>query len=354
MMVAEPAIVLSDEAEEQRDLHWQAQYYRALHARSVRREAPWREEALELRRVVRRQETRIKELSQELEETRARTAWLERQLFGEKSERSKGSAPEFQEESKEGCGRCEGESKERRPRGKQPGAKGYGRKRRRGLASVEIFHDLPQSQKRCPKCGKPFAVFPGTEDSEEIDWEVRLVRRIHKRARYRPTCDCHAVSGIVSAPVATKLIPKGMFSTGFWVRLLAEKYLFQRPLYRIRKALALEGLEVSQGTLTGGLKRIGELLQPLYGRILERSRAAEHWHMDETRWLVFEEVAGKVGHRWWLWVIVTGDTCAYLVDPSRSATVVRNFLGQEAQGIISADRYRVYGALGENIRVAYC
>jgi hypothetical protein len=39
---------------------------------------------------------------------------------------------------------------------------------------------------------------------------------------------------------------------------LMEKYLHQRPLYRVRQALKLEGLEVSGGTLSAGLERIGE------------------------------------------------------------------------------------------------
>lgn len=96
-----------------------------------------------------------------------------------------------------------------------------------------------------------------------------------------------------------------MFSTGFWGHILLEKFLFQRPLYRIRQVLALEGLPVSQGTLTGGLKRIAGVLQTLYVHILERNRCARHWHMDETRWMVFAELDGKVGHRWWLRVSVT-------------------------------------------------
>ena len=114
------------------------------------------------------------------------------------------------------------------------------------------------------------------------------------------------------------------------------------------------GLPVSQGTLTGGLKRIEELVQPLYACILERSRAANHWHMDETRWLVFAEMNGKVGHRWWLWVVVTRETCVYLLEPTRSAKVPKSHLGEDAAGIISADRYAVYKTLGEEIRVTFC
>ena len=33
--------------------------------------------------------------------------------------------------------------------------------------------------------------------------------------------------------------------------------------------------------------------------------------MDETRWLMFATVEGKIGYLWWLWVAVTKDTVAY-------------------------------------------
>jgi transposase len=145
-----------------------------------------------------------------------------------------------------------------------------------------------------------------------------------------------------------------MFSVGFWVRLLMDKFLFQRPLYRVLQMFSLEGLDVSQGTLTGGLRRIGELVEPVYALILERNRGAGHWQMDETRWMVFAELEGKVGHRWWLWVSVSRDTCGYILDPSRSAEVPRRHLGEQAEGIISADRYSAYKALGGKLRVAFC
>ena len=52
-----------------------------------------------------------------------------------------------------------------------------------------------------------------------------------------------------------------MFSNEFLIRMLLEKFLFQRQLYRIGKYLEMVGLEVSQGTLTGNLQRMGGLLQ---------------------------------------------------------------------------------------------
>jgi len=342
------------------ELRQQAHFWRAQHARATQREATWKAKAQQLEQVVRRQQSQITALTQKLEETLARVVWLEGQVFGRKSEQCPKPVPcphdstPALDDNTGVSDELDGRNELRRKRGKQLGAKGYGRKRRHNLPAEDVVHDLPEDQRRCPRCGKPFGVFPGTEDSDEIEWEVVLYRRIHKRIRHVPTCDCQAVPGIVTAPCPPKLIPKGMFATSFWVRLLMEKFLFQRPLHRVRKVLALEGLCVSQGTLTGGLQRIGELLQPVYTRILERSRTANHWKMDETSWLVFEEVEGKEGHRWWLWVVITNDTVVFLLEPTRSARVPRDHLGENPEGIINADRYSVYKALGDNILVAFC
>ena len=287
-------------------------------------------------------------------------AWREGQVFGRKSEPcprpdpcAHDSIPAL-DHNADAADEPEFCKEPRRKRGKPPGAKGYGRKRRHDLPAEDVVHDLPEDRRQCPRGGKPFDVFPGTEDSDEIEWEVRLRRRVHKRSRYVPACDGQAVPGIVTTPCPPKRIPKWMFATSFWVRLLMEKFLFQRPLHRVRKVLALEGLPVSQGTLTGGLPRIGELLQPVYIRILERSRTANHWKMDETRWLVFEEIEGKDSYRWWLWVVITDDTVVYLLEPTRSAKVPRDHLGENPEGIINADRYSVYKALGNKIWVAFC
>lgn len=337
------------------DLRAEANYWKAMHARACERETRWKQRAHELEAALGEREGHLSKLSKENEELKAKLAWLQQQLFGRKSEKKKGSPDSGSSEgSSETSSPPEAGTRKRRKRGKQRGAKGRGRKHHEELETEVITHDLEEGKKCCPTCGKPFLLFPGTEDSQEIHWEVRLVRRIHKRPRYVPDCDCQAVPGIVTAPPPPKVIPKGLFSTGFWVRVVLEKFLFQRPLYRVCKALELEGLSVSQGTLTGGLRRLGELLQPLYAGILQRCRAANHWHMDETRWMVFSEVEGKIGHRWWLWVAVTIDTCVFVLDPTRSANVPKTILGEDPEGIISADRYGVYKSLGGKILVAFC
>jgi transposase len=336
------------------ELRQQACYWQAQHARAVKREVVHKDKIRHLEHTVRRQQSQIKELSRHIEALKAKLAFLQQQVFGRKSEQAAEHNASDTDDAQATSSTSEVSTTQKRNRGKQPGTKGFGRKLRTNLPSEDVFHDVAESDTWCPKCGAPRSLFPRTEDAEEIHWEVRLVRRVHKRKQYIATCTCDGVPLMVTAPPPAKLIPRGMFSIQFWVYLLIEKFLFQRPLYRIRKHLALHGLDVSQGTLTGGLKRLAALLHPLYPPLLERSRSATHWHMDETRWMVFIDIEGKSGHRWWLWVIVTHDTCIFVLDPSRSAKVPKHYLGDEAHGIVSADRYSAYKALRDTIRIAYC
>jgi transposase len=241
-------------------LRQQAHFWQAQHSRAVERERVWKEKSLRLEQVVGDQERLLRELKAQVEALTAKVAFLQQQVFGQRSEETKTAASS---PHGGGEGSCSNSSSDQgRKRGKQPGAKGHGRRRHENLPSQEVTHDLPEGERFCPKCHLPLKSRTDTEDSEEVRWEVRLVRRVHKRKRYARTCQCEGTPRVVTAPVPPKLIPKGKFSTQFWVRILLEKYLFQRPLYRTLKMLELEGLRLSQGTLTGGFKKIGELIQP--------------------------------------------------------------------------------------------
>ena len=183
-----------------RVLNCDVAYYKVMHARAAGREAVLKQRVGELEERCARQEERIKELLEANEKFQARVAWLEQQLFGRKSEQTEPSIGENPDDASAVCGARAPAGEEPKKRGKQPGAKGYGRKRHDRLPTEEIPHELPPNLRCCPRCGEPFEPFPGTEDSDELDWDVRLTRRVHKRARYRPACQCGAVPGIVAAP----------------------------------------------------------------------------------------------------------------------------------------------------------
>lgn len=337
------------------DLRREAHTWRSLHARAREREQRAEQRCDELLAENRELKKQLRRSDHVIEALKTKVKQYAGMLFGRKSEKRKPEEdpPETKGKQAKG-GRKRPRSKRRR--GKQPGSKGFGRRRRSELPTETIYHPLPEDQKACPDCGAPFDVLPQTEDSEEIDVRVEVRRIVHKREIAKPACSCRRLPGLVTAPRPPKLIPKGMFTVDFWAYVVVEKFLLQRPLSRVILQLAFWGLVdpasgkpgVSQGTLTGGLKRIWPLLQPLYDRILEQVRKANHWHMDETRWMVFAEVDDKVGHKWWLWVLVAKDTVYYWLDPSRSADVPRALLEGANGGILSVDRYIAYKSFAKD------
>ena len=103
--------------------------------------------------------------------------------------------------------------------------------------------------------------------------------------------------------------------------MLLDKFLYGRPSHRLLQDLADQGLHLSTGSLTGGLHAIAPLFAPLDEALRGKLRSERHWHADETRWEVFVEIDGKIGHRWYLWVFQSRSVAYYVLDPSRSAAV---------------------------------
>ena len=218
-----------------------AQYWRAMH-----------QQALE----------RIAQRDQEIDRLKGEVRGLRQQLFGRKTEKGDaGQAPQGLEKAPSG-----------RRRGQQPGHAGHGRRDHSHLPAVVTPVDLPADERCCPHCHLPYAEFPGTEDSETIEIDVRAHRRVIRRKRYRRTCSCPGVPGIITAPAPPRLFAKGIVGISVWVTVLLDKYLFYRPTHRLLEDLRTYGVDLPAGTLTDGLKRFLPLLEPIYVGILAESR----------------------------------------------------------------------------------
>jgi transposase len=319
-------------------------------------DCPCRSQLLELRQQVGywramhyHASTRCHQALQEIEQLRAQLRLRERQLFERKSEKTPtptqttaATVPPLP----------------RRPRGQQPGRPSPSRRCHDHLPVVEEPLDIPAEQQQCSRCGLPWKAFPGTEDAVLLEIDVRAYRRVYRRRRYRPTCACGTHPGIITAPPPPKLIPKSHLGISVWVTLLLDKYQFGRPTYRLLEDLRSHGLDLSLGTVTDGLRRLAPLFEPLYESLIEHQRQEHHWHADETRWLVFVTLEGKVGHRWYLWAVQSEHAVVFLLDPSRAHDVPEDHLGPEAFGILNVDRYSAYKAMAQvkagNILLAFC
>jgi transposase len=281
---------------------------------------------------------RIGKLEAEVEQLRGENRQLQARLFGQKSEQST---------SPDRSNHLPGETAENafppQPRGQRKGRPGPQRRNYDHLPVVDELIELPADHRVCAQCG--LACTPSdSEDSEQLEIEVRAYRRRIRRRRYQRTCACPGPRSLV-APPPPKLIPKGRLGVSVWVELLLGKFFSHQPVERQLGAWRLRGLDLAPGTVTGGLERLEPLFTPVYEALLARGAQSGFAQADETRWLVFIEQEGKVGHRWWLWVFLTADTVVFRLDSSRSHDVPEGHFAADASVVLMVDRYSAYKAM---------
>ncbi|MBK6972827.1 MAG: hypothetical protein IPH26_07665 [Sterolibacteriaceae bacterium] len=169
------------------ELVWAAKYWKMEHGRAAARAEPRGgvPGAIPTSRAA--AQAREAALLCELEAAQAKIRDLQQRLFARKSER--GSLIDDKHR---------GAPVGSRRRGQQRGAPGHGRSRQAHLPLRT--EDIELESALCPACGEPLGAFAGTEDCEVVEVEVRAYRRLIRRRRYRRTCECEALPGIVTAP----------------------------------------------------------------------------------------------------------------------------------------------------------
>ena len=298
------------------------------------------------------------EQAAELERVRADLAVLQRMVFGRSSEKAR------PEPSADGGGDA---GPGRDPRGSGAGGKKRGPGARAGrrdyshLPRVEVAWDFGGGGYCCPECGTPFTGLGSDHVTEQLDWLVVVRVRADCRRRYRRACGCR-VPATVTAPGPPKAIGKGLFANAFLAMLFTERFVAGRSMNSLVTGLARHGAEIAPGTLAGACAQAGALLVPLEDAITARSRDSWHLHADETTWRVFAPREGDGPARWWLWVFLGPDTACFVMDATRSGTVLARHAGiDEKTGqltpdddgggprrlVISSDFYAVYQSAGK-------
>src|SRR3954454_2940293 len=188
---------VADLRRENAEQRQQVGYWKSQHARAVHR---------------------AEQLEAEVEQLRGENRKLQGQLFGRKSETAS---------AQDRANHLEGEDDQTPStppkRGQRTDRPGPARRDYSHLPVVEEPRELPEAQRVCPQCGA--ALVPSdTEDSEQIEIDVRAYRRRIRRRRYQRTCTCAACPRTVTAPPAPKLIPKGVLGVSVWVEILLDKF----------------------------------------------------------------------------------------------------------------------------------
>ncbi|MCH7751854.1 MAG: hypothetical protein IH898_06830 [Planctomycetes bacterium] len=144
-------------------------------------------------------------LKAELDEAQAEIRQLKAERFGKQSEKQ--SATDRSNDLDD----PQQQATPKKKRGQQPGRPAPKRRDYSHLPARETQIDLPEDAKVCDCCGKPLADLGHSDDSEQIEIETTVYRRVVRRKRYRQTCDCSGRPRTVTAPLPPKLLPKSIY-----------------------------------------------------------------------------------------------------------------------------------------------
>lgn len=295
--------------------YWKAQYEKSLETRKA-------------------QEARIKVLEGQVSK-------LNQKLYGKKSEKHNPKKTR---------------TPSRRIRGQQSTNKQPKRRRYDHLPTETEVYEFEEGG-GCPCCGKPFADFGFSEETEVLEVEVKPYKRRIIRRKAKKTCLCDGGPQLITAPGPHKLIPRSKLGLSIWIELLVSKFHFGQPINRTLNSFALKDMDLPQGTVTGGLRNLVDLFTPIVDAIRTRCLQANFWHADETRWSVFEKILGKESTRWYLWLFESEDAAMFIIDPTRATDVILDFFGTDSCGTLMVDRYSAYQCYvkkNPNMHLAFC
>ncbi len=159
------------------------------------------------------------DLGKVLKQAMAQISQFKQQQYGRKSEKRNKS------EAANSNGAADEPAKRR---GAQPGAKGHGRTRREKLPCRVETVDVAPDERVCHRCGAAYAEMPQTEDSEILEYLVEAFVREMRRKKYVRRCQCDESPGVVTAPLAPRVIAKGLPGVSAWVEVLLSKFLYSR------------------------------------------------------------------------------------------------------------------------------
>jgi len=311
-----------------------------------------REENSELKSILQKNTVLIESKGIEIDRLQMELRLLRQKLYGPSSERKVVEPKEqtnlFNEaeatEEKEAAEEVQVIHYERKKGGRRPLPK--------DLPRIEQVHDIPEEEKICA-CGCALSRI-GEEVTEELDIVPRQYRVIR---HIRPKYACERCEGSESekgavqiAPPPVQLLPKTIATAGLVASVVVEKFVDGLPLYRQASRFSREGIEISRGTLSNWVVKVGELCRPLLEILREDLRAGPAINADETPVQVLNELGRANTTMSYMWVLrggmsPPGSAVIFEYRPTRSAEEILKKYFTGYTGYVQTDGYIGYEEL---------
>lgn len=225
------------------------------------------------------------------------------------------------------------------------------RPRKKGKANGRrpLPADLPREEVRLAptaeqQAGKGTMTKVGEERSEVLEYEPARFKVI---VYIRETWS-NANGEIVTAPVANKVIEKGLPGPGLLTQIVVAKYKDHLPLARQERIYRRDGVEIHRNTMVDWIAAVAFLLRPIANRIYELAMLAHVLQVDDTRLDVLDRSKKRNIKRAHLWVMVgDGTYIAFQYTPNWTAEQAEAFLGKRI-GWMQVDGYKGYQSIAHD------
>lgn len=292
-------------------------------------------------------QARIKELT-------AQVAWLNRQLFGRKSEKLRAYDPNIPDLFADEFAGLQHQAEEKRDEAVEKIEKESAEVRKQNRQNRKMIEDLPVLE---------------TETIEPAGVDLSLYRRIGeeitKVVKHKPgmlyvkeiirpkyalkdstMLPPAGQKGVEIAPMPLMPVDKCIADTSLLAEILLQKYEYHVPFYRqIRqyRHLGLKGL--TESTLDGWFKKTVELLKPLYESLKKEVFSCDYVQADETTIPVINRGKHKA-EKEYLWMVrsVMEKLVIFHYDMgSRAGSVIESLVSQyHFKGYLQCDGFAGY------------
>jgi transposase len=282
-----------------------------------------------------------------------RIALLERQVYGQRSERSARLVDQLSLAFEEAeASATEDELAAEKAVAKTTTVRAFTRKRPDRntfpdhLPRERVVIDSPTS---CECCGGKRLRKLGEEVTRTLESQPRRWKVI-ETVREKFTCrDCEKIS---QAPAPFHAIPRGWAGPSLLAMIVFEKFGQHQPLNRQAERYALEGVPIALSTMADAVGSVCAALAPIRRLVEKHVMAAERLHGDDTTVPVLAAGKTDTGR---CWVYVRDDkpfggagppAAMFYYSRNRRGEHPRAHLANYA-GILQADAYDGYGQLYE-------
>ena len=298
------------------------------------------------------QSEQIKNLQERIKELTAQVAWLNRQLFGRKSEKLRVYDPDMPDLFADEFSGLRQQAEEKRDEAVEKIEKESVEDVKRNRQNRKMIEDLPvlETDTIEPK-GVDLSLYRriGEEITKVVKHKpgmlyVKVIIRPKYALKDSTLLPPAGQKGVEIAPMPLMPVDKCIADTSLLAEILLQKYEYHVPFYRQiqqYRHLGMKGL--TESTLDGWFKKTVELLKPLYEELKWEVFSCDYVQADETTVPVINREKHRADKEY-LWMVrsVMEKLVIFHYDGGSRAGVVIESLANQYKGYLQCDGFAGY------------